>query len=86
MVAINHSVCSVGQSLPGAHQRWPFPTYADKDIQYILKQLKLIGNKRIQSNNWVTVDGVTFRLKKTEAGTMLSATPEEKQAKGKMEN
>ncbi len=52
-----------------------FPKYTDKDIQYVLKQLKLIGKKRIQNNSQITVHGVTFWVKKNEAGTMLSCTP-----------
>ncbi len=52
-----------------------FPKYTDKDVQYILKQLKLMGKKRIQNNSQITVDGVTFRVKVNEAGTILSCTP-----------
>jgi|GEM_PF-3210038 len=52
-----------------------FPDYSDKDVNYILTQLKLLGKKRIQSNSRLTVGGVTFRVMQNEAGIMLSCTP-----------
>lgn len=54
-----------------------FPKYTTFDLQYILRQLRLIGNERIQSDSRIFVDGVTYRLIRNEAGTWLSCTPDE---------
>ena len=54
-----------------------FPDYKDKDIVYILKHLKLLGKKRVQSNSSISVDGVYYRLHHNQIGVMLTATPQQ---------
>jgi len=55
-----------------------FPDYDDKDIVYILKHLKLLGKKRVQSNSSIAVDGVHYKLHHNQVGVMLTVTPHQK--------